>query len=194
MHPSRSPVRGFTLLEALIVISILGVIAALAVPDLVPLLRKNRLASAADTTAAFLDGARRHAFATGRCTRVIAASATELTMQTRTVGDCVNLDDTAWTDTATLKPEASTISYALASLSTAAAPANKFRVVFRPNGRLVGDADLTSTTSDDGARIAVVDSGLGTEARAVYVTANGRICGLVNPGPVPALAAPVVCP
>lgn len=186
--------RGFTLLEAMIVVAIIGVIAALAVPDLGPLLRKNRLATAADTTAAFIDTARRHAFATGRCTRIIAPSATRLTMQTRTAGDCVNLDDTAWVDTETFVPEWPVISFALASLSTAAAPANNFRIVFRPNGRLVGDADLTTTTSDDGARVSVLDSGLTTEARAVYVTANGRVCGLVTPVPVPALAAPVVCP
>jgi type II secretion system protein H len=183
--------RGFSLIEVMIVVAILGIIAALGVPGLLTMMRKNRLSAQAETTASFLDATRRRALGEGRCVRVIT-TAKVLTMQPRTVADCVKLDDAKWKDAATLRPDGAGISFATTSLTTASVPAARFDIVFRPNGRLVGNGDLDTT--DDGARVTLSDPDLPLETRIILVTANGRICQQVSTNPPPALAAPVLCP
>src|SRR4051812_43502319 len=178
----------------MVVVAIIGIVAAIGVPNLVKLVHKNRLTSAADEVSSFLDGARRHAFAVGRCTRVFVASAQKLTLQTRTSGDCAVLDDTQWVDTENLIVDNSTITLASAALSTTSAPPAHFHIVFRPNGRLVGNNNLNVSTTDDGARIAVTDTNVAGDAYEIRVTNNGRICSNHAPNPVPAMAVPWTCP
>jgi Tfp pilus assembly protein FimT len=177
----------------MIVVAIVGVIGALAAPNLVPMLRKNRLFGQGETVAAFLDATRRRAVGDSRCYRVIPNGAA-LLAQRRTVGDCANLDDTNWVDVQTLVSEASNIGFTLESLSQATVPAQNFHIVFRPNGRLVGNGDLNFASTDDGARIVVADSEMTDSARLVVITSNGRICHQSVSGAVPALGPSVTCP
>jgi Tfp pilus assembly protein FimT len=180
--------------EVMVVVAIVGVIAALAAPNLVPMAKMNRLYGMGETVAAFLDATRRRAVGDSRCYRVIAAGAGTLSAQRRTVGDCVNLDDTNWVEVQTLVREASSMSFALDSLTQATVPAANFHIVFRPNGRLVGDGDIDSSNADDGARVALSDTEVPLSVRAIVITANGRICHFGAGVPLAALASPVNCP
>jgi prepilin-type N-terminal cleavage/methylation domain-containing protein len=186
--------RGTTLLEVMIVVAILGVVGALAAPNLVPLVRMNRLYGQGETTAAFVDATRRRAFGDSRCYRVLLQG-NHLVAERRTEGDCVtNLADGQWVEVQRLVPEANTITVTVDSLGQAAAPAADFHLVFRPNGRLVGDGDINVSPSDDGARIVLGDTLEASRGRIVTITANGRICHTGISLPAPALAGPVACP
>lgn len=60
----------FSLIEAMIVVTILAVLAALAVPNLSPEVKKAQLEGAAESIAAFVTAARTDAITSRRCVRV----------------------------------------------------------------------------------------------------------------------------
>jgi len=62
--------RAFTLLEMMVVVAILGVFFALAVPVLTPEVHKAQLDGASDVVASFVARARSQAMESKRCTRV----------------------------------------------------------------------------------------------------------------------------
>src|SRR5687767_3634267 len=62
--------RAFSLIETMIVSSIIMVLAAIAVPQLLPEVQKAHLDGAAEATAAFLARARNEAMLSKRCVRV----------------------------------------------------------------------------------------------------------------------------
>ena len=173
----RRPLRGTTLLEMAIVLSILGIIASIAVPALLPLVTTSRLHAETETVASFVEQARRLAVNEGRCFRVVGVLG-GLRIQRRTVGDCFHLaaEPTAWVTTKEyFPPRGVAVTLAGQSLTTPAGLANDdHRIVFRPNGRLWGDGDLVVT--DDGARVALTSASDTTQRRSVVVTAVGRIC------------------
>src|SRR3990172_9997317 len=67
---SEAALRAFTLLEMMVVVAILGVFFALAVPVLTPEVHKAQLDGASDVVASFVARARSQAMESKRCTRV----------------------------------------------------------------------------------------------------------------------------
>lgn len=187
-HPSVK--HGYSLIETMVVVAILGVMAAIAVPDLTPLLQKVKQNAAAGEAIQFVDRARRMAVNEGRCYRV-RLDGDALVIERRSHGDCVNVGgsaDTGWdAAVATLRPSAPGIGFAIATLDTAPGSV----LIFRPSGRLRGDGDLR--VSDDGARLVVSSAALPNRKLVLLVTAAGRTCVQPVQGALPALAAPVVC-
>jgi prepilin-type N-terminal cleavage/methylation domain-containing protein len=62
--------RAFTLIEVMVVVAMLSIIAALAVPELQPEVKKAQLEGAADSIAAFISAARTDAITSRRCVRI----------------------------------------------------------------------------------------------------------------------------
>lgn len=167
----RASLRGVTLLEMMIVIAIVGVIAAIAVPNLSPLIQRQKLSGAAEELANLIEHGRRAAYGDGRCTR-ITLSGGALFLHAKTGSDGANCFDSAavsggtWDrQLAVVRPEKG-ISFGLASTEGSA-------ILFRPNGRLRGNGDLSIT--NDGAQLRAEHAGL-SEGVAVKVTPLGRSC------------------
>ncbi len=201
--------RGVSLLELMIVVAILGIATALAVPNLMPTIAGHRLYAQNLAVSGFVDQARRRAVAEGRCVRIRKVGIS-LFAEKRASSDCVNFDrDTAWTTMGQLTQENGnvfsltfntdmTISHALTAPPgpfLAGETAADFAIVFRPNGRLYGDGDLDF--GDDGARILLTHL-QAKERRAVVVTPAGRICarnyGIVTNIPQVDAAGALGCP
>ncbi len=68
--------RGFSLIEAMTVVTLLAILAALAVPNLLPEVKKAQLEGAAESVAAFVVAARTDALTSRRCVRVRIDTAT----------------------------------------------------------------------------------------------------------------------
>lgn len=188
-RPRRRGPKGVSLLELLIVVAILGIATAMAVPNLMPTVAGHRLHAQTLAVTGFVDTIRRRAIADGRCYRIYQSDPTNpkssLVAERRNSSDCVNLATPStggWTHAAVLSSESGT-TFSIESrlpatlpspfLDTALSPKEKHHVIFRPNGRLWGDGDLD--TSDDGARINV-SSPNARETRAVVVNSIGRVC------------------
>jgi prepilin-type N-terminal cleavage/methylation domain-containing protein len=165
--------RGTSLIEMLIVVSLLGIIAALATPAMQPTVAEFRVFSSTTAVASFIDDARRRAVAEGRCTRVRLTGG-RLVTERRTGTDCVNLGTEGWTSAEiTLGLEGPVRLTADALTVPASVTRDDHLIVFRPNGRLYGDGDLDTT--DDGARIELKETAA-QDHRAVVITAQGRVC------------------
>lgn len=178
--------RGSSLIEVMVVISILGIITALAVPNLQPLAQSSRLQATTEQVATFVDTARRRAFNEGRCYRVRATSVTNLVMEARLRSDCVNLGTSAGEWSAALQSlRTDGVNLALLSLTTSAADGANNRLVFRPSGRLHGDGDLVA---NDGAVIRLEVPG-GDDKRTVVVTGVGQVCARADRTSFPVVAA-----
>ena len=178
--------RGFTLLEMVIVVAILGVMAALAVPDLTPAIHTARMRGAADEVIIFLERARRSAQAEGRCFKITLPTPNRMVMERLRHANCFDPVGGApagpWDPVAsvTLQPG---FAFVLDTLPGST-------LIFRPNGRLRGDGDLDVT--DDGARIAITTPAIANKATLVFVTPAGRICAFLVGG-VPAFTTPSQC-
>ena len=177
--------KGTTLIEAMVVVAILGVIAALAVPRLLPLVRDTEGRTDAETIASFLDGAHRRAIAEGRCFRVRVV-ANQLVLERRSGGDCVNLAADSWSGTLEHVGAARGTTVAIDVL-----PAGAAEIIFRPSGRLRGNGDLI--VANDAARVKLTRTDV-LRTRSVLVTPAGRICSFAHPAAPPALTTPAVCP
>lgn len=185
----RRRFRGVTLLEMMVVVAILGVMAALAVPNLAPLVRRSKLRSAAEEAASFLDEARQRAATQGRCFRVRIVGSDTLVMERRSTVDCVNLGAVdSWEPavaTRTLR------GFLIASTAAPAIASPDERFVFRPNSRLRGNGTLTAQAY--GSRLEISLAGQ-PERGLVLATRVGRVCASLESIAPPALAAPVECP
>lgn len=180
-------VRGMTLIEMLVVVAVLGILAAIATPNLAPLARRGKLRATTEEVAAFLDDARMRAATQGRCFRVRVIG-DALAVERRDSVDCVNLAADGWEGAARLKQIAGVT---LAVESVPSVPADE-QLVFRPNSRLRGDG--TRTATEYGARIIISSVGGGPERGVVVVTRHGRVCSGLSLSAPAALAAPVRCP
>lgn len=169
----------------MVVVSILGILTALAVPNLQPLSQSSRLHATAEQVASFVDTARRRAFNEGRCYRVRAVSATTLEMEARLRSDCVNLGAAAgeWSGALQSLRVDGGINVAVLGMTTSAVDGANNQLVFRPSGRLYGNGDLIV---DDGA-VVRVDIPNGDDKRSVLVTPVGQVCTRDDRGAFPAL-------
>ena len=213
---------GFSLIEVMIAVAILGVIATLAVPQLLPEVFKAQREGAAESAANLLFRARSEAMSSRRCVRVFIETPTKLTVERLNSFDCDKAPATSpkiagtavWIPVDSLTSESPNITFSVAAADggrvgaqtvTGATPGgsggggafDRNEIRFRPNGRLFSN-NVTGTTpvpvlNDDDAVLVVKHNSL-TAARKVLVDGNGLICTFA-PGVTPPGTAPdFFCP
>jgi type II secretion system protein H len=180
--------RGASLIEMMVVLGIVGILAAIAVPSFGPMIRGQRVTAAATLVAALLDEARQRAVAEGRCHRVIAPTTQRLRIERRTSADCASsVADASWTAMKEIVIDGFSVAVESAPVLDAGT-----ELVFRPNSRLRGDGDLT-VFADEIAR--VVLSVPSSPIRAtITVIANGRVCAETFAADPPVLVTTATCP
>ena len=170
--------RGFTLVEMMIVVALIGIIVALAMPSLRPLSDVNKLTGRTEVIAGLVDDARRLAFNVGVCHKIMM-NGDDLWIVQRTHSDCTSVDSdtTASGDWSTI-PRRQQIggdgfTYRIMTARSAGGSPPPDEIIFRPNNRLWGNGDINP--ADDGARIQVRYDNTG-KSKSVDVTSMGRVC------------------
>jgi prepilin-type N-terminal cleavage/methylation domain-containing protein len=177
--------RAFSLLEMMVVVAILGIIAALAVPNLLPSVQIAAVQAAGHAVGGFVTQARIAAMSERRCTRVRILSATRppiLVSERLNSFDCedpttaplIFPGEPLWIETNRLRLERDPLVLALAP-----APSDTpSEIRFRPSGRSYSaDGDL----ADDDAVITVTHPQLTAGPNVVRTVVDG-------PGPICTLA------
>ena len=179
------PVRtaaAFSLLETMVVVAILSVVAALALPGLLPVVKTHQLAGALHGTAGFVARARQEAMSRRRCVRVRLIDSHRLVMEMLNSYDCdapnnsVRIDPTSslYVELATLR-HGGDLGVAFSRVP-AAQPANEpAQLRFRPSGRLwaIDGTGVTAPAADSGVLVVTTT---GQPARGVIVESQGLIC------------------
>ena len=171
------------------VITIIGIVVGLAVPNLRPLQHANKLTGSTEVVAGFVDDARRLSFNSGRCHRVKQVG-DNLELQRRTHADCVTLDEDDWETVRTMAPEYQGIEFKVEHRLDGAETKLTDSIIFRPSNRLFSE-DLN--TRNDSARITIAYDSQTSKKKVVQVTPLGRICIVTYETTVPALTAPYDC-
>lgn len=183
--------RGVTLIEMMVVIALLGVMGAIAAPQLLPIVKKARMNSEGEAVASFLNAVRERAIAKNRCFRVIV-TASLLTAEERDSGDCATsltltgIDGWNTASSRLVADKGTTYTYAATDCASCTGTLSS-DIIFRPSGRLRGDNDLSTT--DDRIRIRVQQATL-NEEKDVVVMGSGRICVIHIAGTPPSMATP----
>ncbi len=178
---------GFSLLETMVVVAVLGILAALAVPNVQPEVRRAQTDGAADATAAFVARARTEAVTARRCVRVWASDDRTLVMERLNAFDCDSFEaadppriDPArglWIEVTklVLDQHALTVSFDPAPREQGPrAGAVTAELRFRPTGRLYSRDD--DVTNDDG--VLRISERAAPSFRKVLVEAHGLVCVL----------------
>jgi prepilin-type N-terminal cleavage/methylation domain-containing protein len=181
---TRAAVRAFSLIEAMVTIAIVGIIAALALPSVLPLRASAQLLGNSDLVATTLVRARFEAMAQKRCVRFRAETPTTVTLELLNAFDCDEDPGSAprpdgasplWVPLLTQPVrleegvQVTVIEAPASSPGPAGAPGE---IRFRPSGRVFGqDADLTNDSA-----LLEVSSPRG--AHEIFVQGNGLICRL----------------
>jgi prepilin-type N-terminal cleavage/methylation domain-containing protein len=198
--------RAFSLVEVMIVVAVLGVVAALAVPNILPQVHMAQLQGASEGYANFIARVRAEAMTSKRCTRVIINGNTLEGWRFNTYDCDVEPDPTTtpgpYIDATAgavvlfdkFTPESPNVTIALADAP--AEPNNGSEVRFRQNGRVFGKAEPAPPTpklDDDDALFKVGHSKLAAaQFFDVLVQGNGLVC-VFKRGQVPA-GPPYSCP
>lgn len=186
--------RGFSLIEVMVVVAILGILAAMAAPDLLIEVQKATLTSASDSVASFIGRAQNEAMVSRRCVRVRVTGTRQLTADRLNTFDCDNAPGSAskidgttnvFVPVAVLNLESPALRVTFDGSVGSQVPdecdpapggsGNEIR--FRPNGRVFsGDAVLT----DDDAVLTVSHTKIPTTGNQhrqfVLVNGHGLMC------------------
>ncbi len=203
--------RGFTLVEAMLAVTILGIAAALAVPVMRPMVHRIQLQGAAEEVAAVAAEARNRAMMDRRCYKVELNGGFLVTEKLNafdcgdsanggeTIANAPRIDTTQpkWIRINTYRPPASTI-----SVSFFAAPIGMAR--YRPTGRLWADSDRAAPGSafdynrlqDDDVVIQVQHSNIAGPSGTIYILleSHGPICVISRGDAPPNAGAGYACP
>jgi prepilin-type N-terminal cleavage/methylation domain-containing protein len=188
--------RGFSLIEVMVVVAIVGVLSALAGPNLLIEVQKVTLTSASDTVASFIARAQNEAMVSRRCVRVRVTAAQQLTLDRLNTFDCDNdpasaskIDGGAsvFLPVAVLNLESPSLLLTFDGTGGSQVPSecspapggSGAEIRFRPNGRVYsGDSVMT----DDDAVLVISHTKMPTDGdrhrQNVLVNGNGLICVL----------------
>lgn len=166
----------------MVVVAILGVIAALAVPSLLPVLKSETLRSAGAGVGTFISQARVTALSERRCVRVRVDTSTGpavLVAEKLNSHDCENpssplivATDGLWTEESRMILDSKPLQVTLSTAPSDTAG----EIRFRPSGRIFSaDEDL----SDDDAVVTVTQPGAAAPNTVrIVVDAAGPVCVL----------------
>jgi prepilin-type N-terminal cleavage/methylation domain-containing protein len=200
-RPAMVRLRGFSLIEVMVVVAIIGVMAALAGPSLLFEVQKAKLQASTDTIAAFLLRAQTEAMVSRRCVRVRVTSPQVLVADRLDTFDCDNDPVSASRISTSAAPAAANLFVPVNTLNLDSpsvavtfdntldsqvpnecdpAPGgagNELR--FRPNGRVFSNDGVN--TNDD-AIFVVTHGGIGNTGnknrQKILVNGNGLMCVL----------------
>lgn len=178
--PGSAPARGFSLIEMLVSVAIVGIVAALAVPSMLPTVRFETLQASGHVVSGFVAAARLAAMTQRRCVRIRLAPATApptLVAERLNSFDCENpsaplIDDAAplWIEIGKQALDAPRVVLALAPAPTG----TPGEIRFRPSGRIFSpDANI----NDDDAVITITHPA-SVDVVHVLVDAPGMVCAL----------------
>lgn len=189
--------RAFSLIEMMLVVAILAVIAALAVPAMGPFVDAAKLEGSAEAVASLVARAQEEAMSAKRCTRVRLADDQTVVAERLNSYDCdvdpttkIVAADPQWIelDRLVLDSDLLEIEFDPAPTETTAAAlggTEPDQLRFRPSGRLFSSD--TVVTDDDGVlklTHTAMAAGL-ADTKKILVEAQGLICVLdrgVDPG------------
>jgi prepilin-type N-terminal cleavage/methylation domain-containing protein len=202
---SRRLSRAFSLVEAMVVVALIGVIAALAVPRLLPEVQKATLEGGAENVASFIARARAEAVRSKRCVRVFIPSTATFNVVAERLNnfDCdvapqtlpggIGIDGTAnvWLEFARLRLDSDRLVVSLSQVPSSCNPApgssagtpvgfTGAEIRFRPNGRIFSNDNgaVPARFRNDDAVLTVTHSALGGagNTKKVLVDGNGLVC------------------
>lgn len=168
--------RGFTLIEMLVVLAIVGLIASLTMPDLTPVVRRTELRGAMGEMVGVLERARREARASGRCMRVRGETG-GVVLERAGGARCV-------------APYGLVQRVRVRAEISLQLEATGGEITMTPSGRLLGNGDLN--IEDDGARIALRSRAFPNLVSYVGVTAAGLVCSRIV-SVLPSFSPATVC-
>jgi prepilin-type N-terminal cleavage/methylation domain-containing protein len=201
---TRQRRQGFTLLESMVVLAILGVVAALALPGMLPMIHKAKLDGAAEIVAGVVVQARTRAMSARRCVRVrletVAGQPNVVAEELRTF-DCdvdpstaPRTDNTSlgatnlWNEVARARLDTAGISLALNPGASEGLDEWGGPVVYDPVYRATGRLFSSDTNiDDDDVAIELTHAQVAADQNRRYVLleAHGPVCMLPR-GVVPA--------
>lgn len=184
---------GFSLLETMIVVAVLGVLAALAVPSVLPQVQRAQLDGTADAVAAFLARGRTEAMTSRRCVRFRLASERTAVLERLNAFDCDSFDATpppaidpsrgTWIEIAKLVVDRTNLALSFDPAPSELGPRAEgatAEIRFRPTGRIWSRDDMVAdplAVADDDGVVKVRDDAA-RAYRKVLVESQGLVCML----------------
>lgn len=157
--PKPSSHSGFTLIELVTVVAVIGVLLTIAIPSFRTLIFDYRMTSAANELAAMMTLARSEAYKTNKTVTVCATS------DPSAATPACNTSGTAWSSGWLIKNANGAIIKVSQGASSVSVSGASHQVLFNPNGlRISGNQTLT-----------LCDSRGASKARGIVIAASGRV-------------------